>query len=199
MKRILFLLLFLPSLLHANSFERGSIIISAGIDLGIYGTESFDPAAELKETDAAVSRLIPIGVEIGLTNNLGVGAQVRLNSYASNKDSASADNNDYSLMLNYHFFRSSFFNMQFGVKYGLSQFNYTNKIDAGEFNATGSNLQFELGANFFPGDHIGFNVHAGYNRLSYKNGEIKSKAGDKTDYELYLTGANIGVALLLKF
>ena len=81
----------------------------------------------------------------------------------------------------------------------LSTFKYTNKIDQGEFNAKGGNFQAELGANFFPGEHIGFNVHAGYNKLSYKNGDIEDRHGTKADYELYLTGANIGIGLMLKF
>lgn len=199
MKRILILLLFLPFFSIAQSFERGDVILSAGIDLGVYSTEGFDPVADIKKTDGALSRLIPIGVEFALTNNFGIGAQLRLNSYAGNKDSSSAKNNDYSLMLNYHFLRSTVFNMQIGVKYGLSDFNYTNKINEGKFDAKGGNFQLELGANIFPGEHIGFNVHAGYNKLSYKKGEIVSNQGDKTDYELYLTGANIGVALLIKF
>jgi hypothetical protein len=199
MKRILFLLLFLPFLSSAQSFERGDFIITAGVDLGIYGTEGFNPKDSLKNKDNALSGIIPISFEYALTNNFGLGAQVRINNYASNKDSSSANNNDFNLLLNYHFLRTSFFNMNIGVKYGISVFNYKNKIDLGEFKGTGGNLQAEVGANFFPGKHFGINVHAGYNRLSYKNGEILDVQNNKTDYELYLTGANIGVGLMLKF
>ncbi|HNS12162.1 MAG TPA: DUF3575 domain-containing protein [Bacteroidia bacterium] len=199
MKRALFLLLFIPLFTSSQSFEKGDFIISAGIDLGIYGTEGFNPKDKIKNVDNALSGIIPIGIEFGLTDHFGVGAQVRINNYASNKDSSSAKNNDFNLFLNYHFLRNTFFNMHLGIKYGLSVFNYTNKIDLGEFNANGGNFQAELGANFFPGEHIGFNVHAGYNKLSYKNGEIKDIQGKKTDYELYLKGANIGLGLMLKF
>ena len=199
MKRFLFLLLFLPHAGFAQSFERGDLIFSAGIDLGVYSTEGFNPADTIKNTDAAVSTIIPLGLEFGLTNHLGIGFQVRPNSYASNKDSSSAKNTDFSLMLNYHFLRSRFFNMQIGLKYGFSKFNYTNKIDQGEFNATGGHFQADLGANFFPGKHIGFNVHAGYNYLRYNNGKIEDILGNKSDYELYLNGANIGAGVLLKF
>ncbi len=199
MKRILFLLLFLPSITSAQSFERGDFIISAGVDLGVYDTEGFEPGDSIKNLGDAMSGVIPIGIEFGLTNNIGIGFQFRPNSYASNKDSSSAKNTDFSLMLNYHFLRTESFNLQLGVKYGLSNFNYTNKIDLGEFNATGGHLQLDLGANFFIGDHFGFNVHAGYNKLSYKNGEIEDVLGNKSDYELYLKGANIGAGIQFKF
>ncbi|TAH42658.1 MAG: hypothetical protein EYC69_05320 [Bacteroidetes bacterium] len=199
MRLLLISLLFLPFALNAQSFERGDVIFGAGISLGIYGTEGFDPETNIRETDGALNRIIPLSIEFGLTNNIGIGAEVRLNKYASNKDSASAKNNDYSLMLNYHFFRTSFFNMQLGIKYGLSTFNYTNKIDLGEFNATGQNFQAIIGANFFPGEHIGFNINAGFNSLTYKDGEIKDVLGNKSDYELLLNGGNIGIGVMLKF
>jgi hypothetical protein len=199
MKRILLLLILLPFISNAQSFERGDFILSAGIDLGIYNTEGFDPVAEIKNTDNAVSRIIPIGFEYGLTNNIGIGLQAGLNKYASDKDSTSASNTDISLLLNYHFLRTSFFNMQLGIKYGLSKFNYKNKIDLGEFNATGGHIQAVAGANFFPGEHIGFNAHAAYNSLTYKNGEVEDNSGNKSDYELLLQGANIGVALMIRF
>ncbi len=199
MKLALLLLLFMPFFASSQSFEKGDFIIGAGIDLGIYGTEGFNPKDKIKNVDNAISGIIPIGIEYGLTDHFGLGAQVRINNYASNKDSSSANNNDFNLLLNYHFLRTTFFNMHIGVKYGLSTFKYTNKIDQGEFNAKGGNFQAELGANFFPGEHIGFNVHAGYNKLSYKNGDIEDRHGTKADYELYLTGANIGIGLMLKF
>jgi len=199
MRLLLISLLILPSILSAQSFERGDVILGAGINLGIYSTEGFDPVADIRKTDAAVNRIIPISLEFALTNHFGIGAEVRLNKYASNKDSASAKNNDYSLMLNYHFLRTSFFNMQLGVKYGISTFNYTNKIDLGEFNATGQNFQAVIGANFFPGEHIGFNINAGFNSLTYKDGEIKDVLGNKSDYELLLNGGNIGVGIMFIF
>ncbi len=199
MKRLLCLLLLLPFAAAAQSFERGDLIFSAGIDLGVYGTEGFNPLDQIKNADDAVSRIIPLGFEFGLTNHLGIGFEVRPNSYASNKDSSTAKNTDFSLMVNYHFLRSAFFNMQIGVKYGLSNFNYKNKIDQGEFNATGGHFQADLGANFFLGEHFGFNVHAAYNHLSYPGGKIEDVFGSKSDYELYLKGANIGAGILLKF
>ncbi|REJ81312.1 MAG: hypothetical protein DWQ44_09670 [Bacteroidetes bacterium] len=199
MKRFILLVLLFPAIANSQSFEKGNIIISAGIDLGMYGTVAEDPVNAIKNTDGALSTVIPIGVEYGLTDNIGAGIQFRPNKYFSNEDTSTASNFDASLMLNYHFLRTENFNIHIGIKYGLSGFKYDNKINQEQFKGDGAHFQVDVAANFFPWEHIGFFAHLAYNQLRYKDGRIEDTNGKLHDYELYLNGASVGVGLQVKF
>ncbi len=216
--------------LNAQSFERGSLHFDLGIGFGVYGTSqkstietTFLGVTTSKTndtTDGTASMVIPLNFEYGLTDKIGLGADLTINNYIiSDSDKVNLNSVkafDFGPRFNYHLINSERNELFIGVGLGFSSIKWTYVIndpltDVIE-TATGSGIYYSLSINdrIFISDHVGllFNVsYKGYKYSSIKanytssfQSIINSSGGNITQkWDWNLNGVNVGAGLAFKF
>ena len=199
-KITLLLFFFLAGVLvQAQSFHRGMLMFSGGVDFAVYTVTTNDPLHDIRTSSDAKSRIYPFGVELAMSENLGFGAEFRSNVFYQPKDTSVMRHKDYCLFVNYHFLREERFNFFLGLKYGVTDLHYTDSRTKFFFDAQGGQFQFQGGFNFFLTRSLGLQLHGGFNHLHYPKGKIIDPVADKESrYKIYLNGGTAGISLLLK-
>lgn len=203
MRIVLFLLIFtLSSEAYGQSFQKGNFIPSFGIDVGAYQTvrkNKTDPTQSLDAKPGAVGSIVLTGLQYGLTDRIGIGSYLRINTYALEGDSVNSNNTDFTLAGHYHFLITNYFNIQLGVQVGYSRYHDEDLSSHDLSNANGRLFQLDLGANLMVGKRLGFNVHTAYNNLHYGHLKVLPKEGANSNvYSLRYNGANIGISMIYR-
>jgi hypothetical protein len=194
--KALFLVLFLPLLSQAQTFVQGNVMVTGGAQLGIHQVVSSDEFRGTRRLGGTVSRILPFGIEVAATDYLGICIHYRKNIYVSTRDSVDADNREWSFGANVHFLRTQLTNVFVGLHGGPSRFRYTELTDLDEFEAKGLHLALVGGANMYFSNRFGLQFSAAFNNLIYRDGTVKEKSGNTTEYDLYLTGMTLGLSLV---
>lgn len=221
---------------QAQAFQKGNINIDIGIGFGIYGTQqkttsnlSFEvggtPFSQTNvndTTDGAVSRIIPISFEYGISDKIGLGLDLTSSNYYIDEDdrkyTRSVKGFDFGLKANYHLLNADKNDLFIGIGLGVSSMNWEFENDVtnvfGLSSASGSGLYFSLGITdrIFFSDHVGILFNLGYRGYSYPEirydvkdatstlaalGVTNIKFSQTSDWKL--NGVHIGTGLAIKF
>jgi hypothetical protein len=208
MKKIIAIVLLLNAIQGnaQKSFERGTNVISAGADLGVYDYVSKINSSSLSSTSKAANKSLSLQYERGIRNWLGFGAKVQMVDYFTKKDSIlgnkpSVKSFDGIIFLNFHFARTNRFDMLAGFNLGYSQINWEAR-DASitEANGGGSVLDFHIQPRFYFGNHVGMFVNLSYLNYNYTNIDFTNSTSQANDVlDLKGGGVNFGLGLQAKF
>jgi hypothetical protein len=219
-----------------KAFQKGTINVDLGIGVALYGTKThheYDAtywtgtafATERKKedtTDGAGSRIIPISVEYGVTNWLGIGVRLGHSKYLSTADSSnnfikpSVRGLDADLLINFHLVKGKRFDMPLSIMIGYSNFKYKannpNTAVAGSpdnGNGIAKDNGFNYGIALVPriyfGDHFGMFFNVGYMGYTYpsiifsNNSDSNLNDTNNATYKIKGSGVNIGLGLIAKF
>jgi hypothetical protein len=242
MKKIIYIIVGIVLFLNPvkaqddKAFHKGSIVVDLGIGVAVYGTRQHNEydskvwngtsisTVRIKKdtTNGAASMIIPLSVEYGITNWLGVGARFGYSKYIANADST---NNhikptvrglDADLLLNFHLIKSKHFDMPVSIIVGYSNFNYKANNPNTSTDPTynnGNAIAKDNGLNFgialvpriYFGDHIGMFFNLGYTGYSYphilfsNNSNSNLNSNNNELFKIKGNGGNIGIGLVVKF
>ncbi|PCJ25674.1 MAG: hypothetical protein COA97_07285 [Flavobacteriales bacterium] len=219
-------ILFLNNNVNAQAFQKGNINIDLGIGFGIYGTTNTWTTTfngndtTVSENDGAASKVFPIGFEYGISDKIGIGADLRYSNYfIDNEDSTDRTESvraiDFGFRFSFHLLNSDKNDLFIGLGLGYSSVNWKydtggNVFEAGS--ASGSGVYFSLGVTdrIFFSDNIGilFNLsYVGY-KYSKVNIDLTSEAEQfladnnwtfSQEFDWSLKGVNLGIGLAVKF
>ncbi|MCE9538943.1 MAG: hypothetical protein K8R85_06970 [Bacteroidetes bacterium] len=207
-----------------DAFHKGAVVIDLGIGASVYKTEledayntkvwngtSFTTTRIKKDTsNISGATVIPLNIEYGLKNWLGVATRVAYSRYFSEKDSLSGikigiRGIDAGLSLNLHLIKTDHFDMPIGVTIGYSNFKVDSKDSLNTIaKDNGLNYGFALVPRFYFGEHIGLSINAGYMVYNFPSIAFSNKndpnINNNTDrvFKLKSSGVNISVGLLIK-
>ena len=238
MKKIIFSVLVIAlssattKSVKAQAFEKGNINIDLGVGFGIYGTKqtqnfklSIAGTTVLDQTndttDGALSFIIPIAFEYGITDKIGLGVDFMYSNYAiSDTDRVNTESVkaiDFGAKFNYHLLKANKNDLMigFGIGYSNMTWKFVKQNTSNAFeseSAGGSGLYWTLGITdrIFFSDNIGMMFNVSYRGYSYSSieYELTSEAEQilsAADAELSNTlkfdmnGVNVGLGLALKF
>lgn len=216
---------------NGQAFQKGNINLDVGIGFGIYGTNqtatttyetgspNFDEiTVTTDESDGAVATVIPIRVEYGVMDKLGIGAEFVYNNYLIN-DSDRVNLNtvkclDYGLIFNFHLLNAEKNDLFIGLGVGMSsmKINYVTDITQFVESVSGSGLYYSFGITdrIFFSDNIGMMVNLSYKGYNYSSLEADftpeldallalSNVTYSQNWDWSFTGVNIGIGLAVKF
>jgi len=224
---------------QAQAFKKGTINVDLGIGYGLYRTSSshteertatVDPSTGLPSnflnynrtrdtTDGALSTVIPLSLEYGLSEKIGVGIDITYNSYyiqdSDKVDLKSVKAFDFGPKFNYHPLNSDFYDLVFGLGVGFTsiKWNAAATSNSDDYSGSGFYLNLDIKNKFWFSEHIGAYLNLGYkgNFYSAINRDTSSDELDleslsyvsnvtiKDEFSFNLHGANIGVGLAVKF
>jgi len=239
---VIIALLFFNNNINAQAFEKGTINIDLGIGFGLYGTSQTNTSKATADingvtttfhdetrdtTDGAASTVIPLGVEYGISNKIGVGVDFTYSNYLIDPDDKDRIDNvrsyDFGLKGVYHPLNSDFYDLSIGLGFGFStiKWNFNSVVDTANGNitpassASGSGFYYglEIKNKFWFSKHVGAFVNLGYKGYSYSYIEEDNAAAEaqinslpgfsntkiENGWKWKLSGANIGLGLALKF
>lgn len=192
--------------LLAQCFEKGNKIIETGLGFTYLKYQSYAPDFEEKDNSEAANFNLPIAFEYAATNRIGVGLQLDIVNYFTERDTiknaiATAKSFDIAAEFNFHWLKKNKTDLYSGLAVGISSFKYEdNSTDEAEFKATGGTFRFTvIGARFYISDHIALGTYFNTVGYSYKNGEISNKYSDKFPYELTGNGSQLGFSIGYKW
>lgn len=223
----------------SQSFEKGSKVVELGYNFTAYATEvtvtssisfsGFNFTNTSSETDGALNGIVPIRFEYGVSDNFGLGAELRFANYFIDEDDTTdftenVKSVDFGILANYHIIRSERNDMYIGLALGFSSVSWDYRGDYTNFNvnngdsyfaggtAKGSGTYLTLGLNdrIYFSDHIGMTVNLGYAILNYPgveyefSDEVKSafnaiNASVEQKFDWKLNGVQFGIGLVGKF
>lgn len=209
------LLLFVSFLTYnfafAQSFEKGDILIDAGIGLGIYATEVTTEISGVKskETDGTASVIIPLKAQYGISNKFSVGIVFQPENYIEDSDSVDINNEDFKgstfrFIGTYYIINKDKFNLNAELGIGLASLDQSAEDENGDkFRADwrGSSFTIGLGIKYYFTESIGFFANTIYSTYSFNLDEISANGTSfKTDdWEARFSGAQISAGLAVKF
>jgi hypothetical protein len=227
---ILATFIFIAATLNAQTspdekaFKKGDFIINLGANLGGYatswhreydyqywdGTSIQTAHAEEDADDGAVSVILPLQLEYGLTNWLGVGAGFSFNKYLG-KDSTlditpKVNSYDIDGVVNLHFIKSRHFDMPLCINVGYSIFSYKT-LDSLSSMAKDNGINFTLGLNprIYFGDHLGMHFDLKYASYIYPSVTFSNEndpdlnSENNESFSLKGKGLNFGLGFQYKF
>ncbi len=236
MKTITIILISLISLnnglkAQVKAFEKGKVSIDLGIGFGYYGTKiseaknetvySFGPGGLTSKiertsedtTDAAASTVIPLTIEYGITNWLGIGVRGAYSNYFEGKDSATntrptVKGIDADLLISLHFIKTKRFDMPLTFIGGYSNFSYS-RNDSLETKAKDNGLSYGLALvpRIYFNNYVGLYFNVAYKGYYYPSllysDKTDSNLNDNNNQDILVkykgNGINIGVGLIVKF
>lgn len=190
--------------IRAQSFERGDMLIGAGIKISIYNVKNDNENDN--NDDKAASYTIPIAFDYALSNKFGAGIELGICNYFTGEDSitrAIAKANSFDILLkgDFHWVRASRLDLSSGIGLGVSAFKYeSNDNVSSEFKSTGFYFRLSM-VNFkvYFSDHIGMYASMGIPYMNFENGRITDSLGSDFSYPLSFAGFDIGTGLVVKF
>lgn len=228
MKKLLFLLLVLFLLPFQNvkgqAFQKGNFNIDLGIGFGAYKTVTTYTTPEIiflgitippqtfKDEDGAVSGMIPLSLEYGISNKFGLGLEFCSVNYAiddSTENNAgdivqnnteSVKSKDLMLFVNYHLLESDKNDLFIGLGFGSSSVVWTFKDNSTyEYSGRGGLFKLYIKDRLFFGEHVGMLFNLGYTSYVYNDMETSDNNAILEGLKWNVKGLNMGVGLALKF
>ena len=215
-----FIFSILSGKIYSQAFEKGNITLSPAFNLGVYGTEINEEYTSIQglrekntETDAAVSMIIPVMLEYGIKDWLGVGVRFGYSAYLTGTDSvefkSKVNGIDGTLFLNLHLIKSrKRFDMPISAQFGYSNlkidFNDNQDLKAED---GGYTYGFSLLPRIYITKHFGFQFNVGYVAYVYPSlqfsdktsSDVNARAGKDWNFRFEGSGVNLGAGLILKF
>ena len=219
MKKIILLVLavFCFQLLNikAQAFEKGNINLDIGFGFGAYKSVSeyttpeiviftiVIPPQTIKNEDGAGSFMMPLTFEYGLSDKIGLGAQLGFSNYfINNEDSTetveSVKSVEFAIVFNYHLSQSDKNDLFIGVALGGSSVNWKD-LDGTELTGSGSIFKLYLADRIFFSDNIGMLFNIGYTAYNYTGLSSSNNNASIDRLKWRLGGLNIGTGLAIKF
>ena len=233
-------ILFLNNNVNAQAFQKGTINIDLGIGFGLYGTsqtQTYELNATVgglplsqkstnDTTDGALSTVVPISFEYGVTDKIGIGADFIYNNYFINDSDrvslSSVKAFDYGVRGYYHPLNSDFYDLSIGLGFGLTSIKWTYEtvaIAPGISNTpepskgSGFYINLDIKNKFWFTEHVGAYLNVGYkgnfySSISRDNSTTEAQfdaipgidnVSIKDEFSFTMHGANIGVGLAVKF
>jgi len=217
-------LLMINNFANAQAFQKGNINIDLGIGFGAYGTKSTFTTTSNgvsisdSETDGAASTLVPVQIEYGVTDRIGVGFLFQYNNYFINdSDKVSLDKVscvDFGLNFNFHLLNSDRNDLFVTAGLGMSSISvdYTSLASLFVESYGGTGVYYGLGITdrFFILDNVGLLFNISYRGYSYSALEAEFTPDAKTiianssstftqELDWSFSGVNIGTGIALKF
>lgn len=226
--------------LFSQAFEKGIWNVDLGIGLGIYGTSQtnkyeiqaniygipYSQKQNTDTTDGAVSTVIPLSVEYGVSNKFGIGVDICYNNYFINDSDRvylkSVKAFDFGPKFSYHPLNSDFYDLAIGLGIGFTRitWNYETVVSSFGISTTpepakgsGVYINLDIKNKFWFSEHIGAYLNLGYkgnfySSISRDNSALEtqlesvpgvSNVSIKDEFTFKMQGANIGIGLALKF
>jgi len=221
---IVLLLIGNNNTVSAQAFQKGNINVDLGIGFGAYGTKSTftntfnGVSTSTSETDGAASTLVPVQIEYGVTDRIGIGFLFQYNNYFINdSDKVSLDKVscvDFGLNFNFHLLNSDRNDLFVTAGLGFSSINvdYTSLATLFVESYTGSGVYYGIGITdrFFIFDNIGLIFNISYRGYTYSALEAEYTSAVKTtianssdtysqELDWSFSGINVGTGLAVKF
>jgi hypothetical protein len=214
MKKTIYSLLIILSFLmmnnnsNAQAFQKGNMNMDIGLGFGAYGTTTTTFTIDflgipitVTDEDGAASFMVPITVEYGVSDRIGIGFQLGFaNYFIDNEDSTETTESvrsvDFALKFNFHLLNSDKNDLFVGLGIGGSSVNWRD-LSGEEFTGTGSIFTLHITDRIFINDNVGILFNLGYTGYNYS--KIES-SNDLINWELKWTlkGINFGTGLALK-
>ncbi|MFM9026412.1 MAG: hypothetical protein ACKOQ6_00250, partial [Bacteroidota bacterium] len=167
---LLFFCTCISLLVSAQSFGPGYILVSGGAEFGAGYVILDDPDPISDVNGSTVFRNIPINLEVGVTEHMGIGLNYRKCSYLGNTDSVKSKANEYGFFYNYHFVVTKQTNSFAGVRLALSDFSFEKTRTSELFRKSGPALQIYGGVNMLILSNLGLQFTLGLNTATYQDG-----------------------------
>lgn len=192
-----------------KAFQKGNIVIDAGVGVAAYATLLHTEVATSSGTlsrdikDNAASAIYPFQAEYGLKNWFGLGARF---AYSNYYDSANTESRglDFDILVNFHLIKTKRFEMPITLILGYSNLKIKYNDAFGTIvKDNGSNSGFMLTPRFYLTDHFGLFINLGRLRYSYPSLIISNSSntnifGPNTTVALSGMGLNFGLGLVVK-
>jgi hypothetical protein len=226
-------LLFLNTNVNAQAFQKGTINIDLGVGYGLYGTSQSSTyetsytingtpttqSSSRDTTDGALSTVIPISFEYGVSNKIGVGIDVVYNNYFINDSDRvnleSVKAFDFGPKISYHPFNSDFYDLSLGLGIGFTsiKWNVTGLNNSQDFGGSGFYLNIDIKNKFWFSKHIGLYTNIGYKGNFYGNIDRDTSSQEafyesfagvsdvsiKDEFKWTMHGVNLGIGIAVKF
>ncbi|MGP8214126.1 MAG: hypothetical protein ACLQQ4_01045 [Bacteroidia bacterium] len=168
---VLFASVIILQHLNAQSFDKGSLVISANCGLDAYAIKehNVNKATNTSQdtTGAAASTNFNLGAEYGVLKWLGLGLQFKLDNYIHNDSSvSSAIGFEVGVIVNFHIVRTQHFNLVAGCDFGIS--NLTINLPENNYQIYGSGTwaDFHITPRFYFG-RFGLNANIYFPVINY--------------------------------
>ncbi len=188
-----------------KSFKKGTIVIPASINLGVYKTYSKDKVSGETDSDAAASTIYNLSGEYGLLDQLGVGATFQYSNYITEKDSASGNKAkvysvDAKANVNYHFLRKRRSDLLIGGSIGFSNIKYfANDTENSRAKGSGPWYDLHFQSRFYFTQDFGMFLHLAYAGYGYNSiTALNNSLTYKNAFSLKGSGVNLGIGLQYK-
>ncbi len=191
----------------AQVFSKGDKVIGAGIKMSIYSVNNPDDNDPDDEgNNGAASYTIPISFEYGLTDRIGLGAELGFANFFTEEDTitrAIAEASSFDLLItgDFHWVRGGRVDLSSGLGLGFSSFQYeSNDHVNSSFESTGFYLHVNLfRARFYLGKSFALGLHIGIPYMNFESGRITDDLGTDFSYPLSFAGVDMGTGLFFRF
>ncbi|MCO6499020.1 MAG: hypothetical protein J5I47_01410 [Vicingus serpentipes] len=216
-------LLIINNSANAQAFQKGNINIDVGIGFGAYSTITYFttpaftfgpitiPSQTISERDGAVSTMIPIIFEYGVSNKIGLGAEIGFVNYfiedstenddgtVSLNQTESVKSVDFMVFCNFHLLDAEKNDLYIGLGFGGSSVNWEFKNTGETYSGSGGLFKLYLRDRIFFNDNVGLLLNLGYTSYVYNNMETSNANAALNSLKWNVKGINIGTGLALKF
>lgn len=208
----------------AQAFQKGNKNLDIGVGFGIYGTSqktttTFNGITITdSESDGAVSTIIPVSFEYGVSDKIGLGVEFAYNNYVINDSDKVVLNKvasvDFGFKMNYHLLSSDKNDLFIGLGVGFSSMSIDYVTSANQFidGVSGSGIYFSFGLTdrIFFSDNFGILFNLGYRGYNYSKltADFSSEADQlftsagidySQNFNWKFNGVHIGTGIAIKF
>ena len=225
--QILLVTIFLSGTAFGQAFQKGNWNVDAGVGVGAYGTTTtlsipipFLGTVTSTANDGAVSVIIPIGVEYGISNKFGIGVQLGFSNYfiddstevknffTGEKTGVMQENNtqsvksvDFAIKFNLHLLNAEKNDLFIGLALGGSSITWNWKdTETQTLKGSGGYASLYITDRIFFSDRFGIFFNLGYTSYNYTNVNSSSSTNSTiSSLKWSAKGVNLGTGLALKF
>lgn len=225
--QIVLVIILLSGNAFGQAFQKGNWNVDAGVGIGAYGTTTtlsiplpFLGTVTSTANDGAVSVIVPVGVEYGISNKFGLGVHLGFSNYfledstevknffTGEKTGAMQENNtksvksvDFAIKFNLHLLNAEKNDLFVGLALGTSSITWDWKdIETETLKGSGGYASLYIMDRIFFSDHIGMFFNLGYTTYNYTNVESSTSSNNAINsLKWNAKGVNLGAGLALKF
>lgn len=206
MKKLILILVVLitASTLNAQSFKNGTNIVEVDLGLALYTKVTNDISFRgftAQHEGQAVSSVLGLQYERGITNFLGAGLRISKQNYfdsSGNNENTEAGSFDVGLVLNAHFLRAKRVDLYGGVVIGISSLKIDDNNSSARYEGSGAYLDLGLGARFYMGNRFFLSPKLQYSNLKV-NGDYVNVFNNEVKGEWNANGVKLSIAAGIKF